>query len=69
MSEGIAIGKLRVYSGEQRIIEKRRTEDVDRELGRFEDARASVALELSHLYRRRPGKREIRWLPFSRAIP
>ena len=50
VSEGIAIGKLRVYSGEQRIIEKRRTEDVDRELGRFEDARASVALELSHLY-------------------
>lgn len=50
VSEGIAIGKLRVYSGEQRIIEKRRTEDVDRELGRFEDARASVALELSQLY-------------------
>lgn len=50
VSEGIAIGKLRVYSGEQRIIEKRRIEDVDRELGRFEDARASVALELSHLY-------------------
>ena len=31
VSEGIAIGKLRVYSGEQRIIEKRRTEDVDRD--------------------------------------
>ena len=27
VSEGIAIGKLRVYSGEQRIIEKRRKFD------------------------------------------
>ena len=48
--ETAGVFRRRVYSGEQRIIEKRRTEDVDRELGRFEDARASVALELSHLY-------------------
>ena len=32
VSEGIAIGKLRVYSGEQRIIEKRRTEEQEKSL-------------------------------------
>lgn len=47
---GIAIGKIRVYKKEQQQVHRRKIEDVEAELARYERARAQAIEQLKRLY-------------------
>lgn len=47
---GIAIGKIRVYKKEQQQVHRRKIEDVEAELARYERARAQAIEQLKGLY-------------------
>ena len=47
---GIAIGKIKVYKKEQQQVHRRRIEDVEAELARYERARAQAIEQLKGLY-------------------
>lgn len=50
VSEGIAIGKLKIFARKERVIDQRRVSDPEAEWARFEQAKEAVALSTMSLY-------------------
>ena len=55
-SEGIAIGKVKIYQGAQPVVEPQRVQDVRKELALYEFACREATLELERVYRQAMGE-------------